>query len=135
MRGKKLIVGAFVLALLVPAAAGATNGPSHHKRHHHHHQPAPVPTPEPVPVPAPVPTPTPPQVSVVSYCVLSTNAAGVDTYVYVQASPGSFEPGGDWRALYDANAKVLIAGNWFTFKNIGSAGIFLAPFVNGVSTC
>lgn len=55
---------------------------------------------------------------------------------FVQANPGSFSPGGDWFALWQSQATVVIAGQTVTLQYEGGKGVIEAPNVPGVGyTC
>jgi hypothetical protein len=48
---------------------------------------------------------------------------------YVQAAPGSFSPGGDWYALWTANAQVVLDGQKVTLQYENGNGLILAAHV------
>lgn len=80
------------------------------------------PTPPPNPVPAPTPSGNLP---VEDYCVQTAEAGET----YVQANPGSFDPGGSWYSLWLSQAQVILDGKIVTLQYEDGKGEILAAHV------
>lgn len=81
------------------------------------------------PVPAPIANPSLP---VEAYCVQTVEAGET----FVQANPGSFEAGGDWYALEQTGATVILDKHTRTLSWEDGHGVILAAMVPGIGlTC